>query len=92
VTGVSAHARTAVVVGGGVAGPVVAMALVKAGVEATVYEAHDSPADGVGGGLSIAPNGLDALDAIDAGDLVREIGRPLRGTVLRSWRAASWAS
>ena len=55
---------TALVIGGGIAGPVAAMALHQAGIEASVYEAHDSTADGVGGGLSIAPNGLDALGAI----------------------------
>ncbi|KXK58688.1 monooxygenase [Micromonospora rosaria] len=82
------HTRTALVIGGGVAGPVVATALRRAGVEATVYEAYDSAADGVGGGLSIAPNGQDALDAIGLGDVVREVGRPLAGTVLRSWKGA----
>nr|AEE65479.1 oxidoreductase [uncultured bacterium BAC AB649/1850] len=82
----TAPIRSALVIGGGVAGPVMAMALQKAGIAATVHEAYASTADGIGGGLSIAPNGLDALDAIGAGDRVRAIGRPLSGTVLRSWK------
>ena len=56
--------KTALVIGGGIAGPVAAMALQKAGIDAVVYEAYSSRADGAGGGLSLAPNGLDALDTI----------------------------
>ena len=36
-------ARTALVIGGGVAGPVLAMALHKAGITATVHEARTDP-------------------------------------------------
>jgi 2-polyprenyl-6-methoxyphenol hydroxylase-like FAD-dependent oxidoreductase len=50
------------------------MALRKAGIDATVYEAYESTADGVGGGLSIAPNGLNALAVLGADDAVRRIG------------------
>lgn len=77
--------RTALVVGGGIGGPVAAMALQQAGIEATVYEAYADDADGVGGALSIAPNGLDALDAIGLGDTVRGIGAPMSAIVLQSW-------
>lgn len=52
--------RHVIVIGGGIAGPVTAMALQKAGIEATVYEAYASAADGVGGMLGLAPNGFDA--------------------------------
>jgi len=45
----------AIIVGGGIAGPVAALALRKAGIEAAVYEAHGQTADGVGGILSLAP-------------------------------------
>ncbi len=60
--------RTAIVIGGGIAGAVAAMALQKAGIEATIYEAYDTPADGIGGLLTIAPNGLDALSITGAED------------------------
>lgn len=78
-------ARTALIIGGGIAGPVAAMALHRAGIEAAVYEAYDSTADGAGGGMTIAPNGQNALDAIGAGDLVRAIGTPVTAMGLRSW-------
>ncbi|MBM9506447.1 FAD-dependent oxidoreductase [Actinacidiphila acididurans] len=77
--------RTALVIGGGIAGPVVAMALRRAGIQATVFEAYDVTADGIGGGLSLAPNGVNALEAIGAADVVRAVGTPMKGTVLHTW-------
>jgi len=56
----------ALVVGGGIAGPVVGMALQRVGIESTVFEARQVPWDGVGSFLTVASNGLDALRAIDA--------------------------
>jgi FAD-dependent urate hydroxylase len=77
--------RTALVIGGGIAGPVTAMALCRAGIDARIREAYPGPADGVGGGLSIAPNGINALAAIGAGHVVRDLGEPMPGIVLESW-------
>jgi FAD-dependent urate hydroxylase len=79
------HTRTALVIGGGIAGPVAAIALRRAGIDATVYEAHEGAADGVGGGLSIAPNGLNALAIIGADDAVRRVGLPMTSMVFQSW-------
>jgi FAD-dependent urate hydroxylase len=64
----------AIVVGAGVAGPVAAMALQRAGIEATVYEAHPESAEGVGSFLTLQANGLDALRAVDAAGVVEELG------------------
>ncbi|HEX3779355.1 MAG TPA: NAD(P)/FAD-dependent oxidoreductase [Pseudonocardiaceae bacterium] len=77
--------RTALVIGGGVAGPVAAMALRKAGIEATVYEAYEGTADGVGGGLGLATNGLNALKIIGVDDAVRAAGVPVSAMVIESW-------
>jgi FAD-dependent urate hydroxylase len=79
------HIRKAIVIGGGIAGPVTAMALQKAGIEATVYEAYASTADGVGGMLGLAPNGFDALAAIDLDDPVRRVAEPVSAMVVHSW-------
>lgn len=57
------------------------MALQRAGIEAVVHEAYDTTADGVGGLLSTAPNGLRALESIGADRAVREAGVPLTGMV-----------
>lgn len=71
--------RTALVIGGGIAGPVVATALRKAGIDARVYEAYPGPSYGIGSGLALAPNGVAALDIIGAGDPVRDIAVPVTG-------------
>lgn len=81
----SSRTRTALIIGGGIAGPIAAIALQKAGIDATVHEAYHHTADGAGGGMSIAPNGLDALDAIGVGDPVRPLGRPMTGIVMQDW-------
>ena len=78
--------RSALVIGGGIAGPVAAMALQKAGIDAVVYEAYPSRAGDAGGGLTLAPNGLDALDVIGVGDLVRPVGMPTTGIVMQDWK------
>jgi len=66
----------ALVVGGGVAGPVAAMALQRAGVEATVHEMRPAAADDVGAWLGVQVNGLDALRAIGAEQAVLDVGFP----------------
>jgi FAD-dependent urate hydroxylase len=66
----------ALIIGGGIAGPTAAMALRKAGIDATVYEAHGPGAEHVGAGFNIATNGLDALAAIDALDATKGLGIP----------------
>ncbi|MFE0629343.1 FAD-dependent oxidoreductase [Streptomyces sp. NPDC058864] len=83
--------RSALVIGGGVAGPVTAMALQQAGVEATVFEAYDRPAEGVGGGMGLAPNGFQAFDAIGVGDAIRAVSTEMNGIVLRSWNGRKLA-
>ncbi|GAA0413407.1 FAD-dependent monooxygenase [Microbispora corallina] len=74
--------KTALVIGGGIAGPVTALALAKAGILATVYEAHGEPADGVGAMLSLAPNGLNALRIIGADKVAQDVGHPVPGVVM----------
>ncbi|MDQ3978348.1 MAG: FAD-dependent monooxygenase [Actinomycetota bacterium] len=76
--------RTALVIGGGIAGPASAMALQKAGIEATVYEAYPTPADGVGAFLTLASNGIDALRVLGADEPVLEAGFPTPRITLRS--------
>ncbi len=57
-------ARKALVIGGGIAGPAVAMFLRRAGIEATIYEAHEGPRDYEGLFLNVASNGLRVLQAL----------------------------
>jgi 2-polyprenyl-6-methoxyphenol hydroxylase-like FAD-dependent oxidoreductase len=76
--------RTALVIGGGIAGPATAMALQRAGIEPTVYESRPTGSDGVGVFLTLASNGIDALRVLgaDAGALAS--GFPTPRITLRS--------
>ncbi|WP_405494406.1 FAD-dependent monooxygenase [Nocardia sp. NBC_00511] len=76
--------ETALVIGGGIAGPVAALALRKAGITATVYEAYDSAATEAGAMLTVAPNGLAALEIIGADKLVQAAGHPLHSMVMET--------
>jgi 2-polyprenyl-6-methoxyphenol hydroxylase-like FAD-dependent oxidoreductase len=69
--------RSALVIGGGIAGPVAAAALHKAGIEARVYEAYPAESNGIGGKLALEANGLAALELVDAADAVRAVGSPI---------------
>jgi salicylate hydroxylase len=67
----------AVVVGGGVAGSASAIALARIGADVTVYEAYEDPAGPVGSYVSLAVNGLRALDALGCLPPVQAAGFPV---------------
>ncbi|WP_279581370.1 FAD-dependent oxidoreductase [Fodinicola feengrottensis] len=69
---------TALIIGGGIAGAVTAIALHKAGIGATVYEAYATPADEIGAFLTVGTNGIDALQAVDLDRSVAAAGVPAR--------------
>ncbi len=67
----------AVVVGGGVAGSASAIALARIGADVTVFEAYEDPAGPVGSYVSLAVNGLRALDALGCLPAVQAAGFPV---------------
>ncbi|MGV9665672.1 FAD-dependent oxidoreductase [Nocardia niigatensis] len=69
--------RSALVIGGGISGPVTATALRMSGIDVTVFEAYPGPAYGIGSNLALAPNGVAALDIVGAGDAVRAHAVPI---------------
>jgi 2-polyprenyl-6-methoxyphenol hydroxylase-like FAD-dependent oxidoreductase len=78
-------AQTALVIGGGIAGPVAATALAMAGIDANVYEARVSDpasANGIGGSLALEPNGLAALRIVGADDAVRTAAVPITRSIM----------
>jgi 2-polyprenyl-6-methoxyphenol hydroxylase-like FAD-dependent oxidoreductase len=78
-------AQTALVIGGGIAGPVAATALGMAGVDAAVYETRPADpvsANGIGGSLALEPNGLAALRIIGADDAVRAAAVPITRSMM----------
>jgi 2-polyprenyl-6-methoxyphenol hydroxylase-like FAD-dependent oxidoreductase len=71
--------RKALIIGAGIAGPTTAIFLKQAGFEAEVYEAWPY-ATGIGGGLQIAPNGMQVLSEMGlASELMR------RGSIAESF-------
>jgi 2-polyprenyl-6-methoxyphenol hydroxylase-like FAD-dependent oxidoreductase len=69
----------ALIIGGGIAGPVTAIFLQKAGIDAEVFEAWPY-STGIGGGLQIAPNGMLVLAEIGlASEMIR------RGSIAESF-------
>lgn len=76
--------KKAIVIGCGVGGPVMAMALQRAGIEPVVYEAQERSADDVGSFLNTASNGLDALRTLDADEQVLAAGFPTPRMVMWS--------
>jgi 2-polyprenyl-6-methoxyphenol hydroxylase-like FAD-dependent oxidoreductase len=61
------RSRKALIIGAGIAGPVTAILLKKAGIDAQVFEAWPY-STGHGGGLQIAPNGMHVLAEIGLAD------------------------
>jgi 2-polyprenyl-6-methoxyphenol hydroxylase-like FAD-dependent oxidoreductase len=72
--------RKALIIGGGIAGPVAALALRRAGIASTLYEAYATSAEGLGGMLMLAPNGIDALRIV--GVDASMLGQPIAGMVM----------
>ncbi|GIF51560.1 hypothetical protein Afe04nite_60990 [Asanoa ferruginea] len=75
----------AIVIGGGVAGTVSAIALRRQGAEVTLFEAHPDPGGEVGSFVSLAVNGLRGLAAIDCLERVQSRGMPIAR--MRMWSA-----
>lgn len=78
--------RSALIIGGGIAGSATAMALQKAGIDSVVYEAHPAGADGAGVFLTLGSNGIDALRVLGADEPALGAGFATPGITLRSGR------
>src|SRR5688572_33299516 len=62
------------IVGGGIAGPALGIALRRAGIDSVVYEASPAPRDTAGAFLNLAPNGLNVLHALGLPNLIADLG------------------
>ncbi|HEY8984377.1 MAG TPA: FAD-dependent monooxygenase [Streptomyces sp.] len=68
------NTRSAALIGCGIAGPVLALYLQKAGIEAVIYEGSPEPRDDAGAFLNLAPNGLAVLDTLGIRGDVEQYG------------------
>ncbi len=69
--------RKALIIGCGIAGPVVALFLQRAGIEAEIYEARAASTDYGGSFLNMACNGLDVLKPLRLDGPVSSQGSPI---------------
>ncbi len=74
------------IVGCGIAGPVLAMFLQRAGITPVVYEGRPEPKDEAGAFLNLAPNGLAVLDTLGIKGDIEGYGTPTTGIVFRNHR------
>src|SRR6266446_9328716 len=70
-------ARKALIIGCGIAGPVVALFLQRAGIEAEIYEARAESTDYGGSFLNMACNGLGVLKPLGLDEQVASQGSPI---------------
>ena len=66
--------KRALIIGGGIGGPAVALALQRIGVESTIYEARTQAEQNKGAFLTVANNGMNALRTLDAFEAVMARG------------------
>ena len=66
--------KKTIIIGCGIAGPTLALALQKCGIESTIYESRESPSDNKGLFLYLGPNGVNVLKTLEIEDKVREQG------------------
>lgn len=62
------------IIGGGIAGPALGIALRHVGIDSVVFEANSTPRDEGGAFLNLAPNGLNALRALGLAGLAEGLG------------------
>ncbi len=74
--------RKALIIGCGVAGPVVALFLHQAGIETEIYEARAMSTEYGGSFLNMACNGLDVLKTLGLEGLVSQEGSPIPRMIL----------
>lgn len=80
---------TAVIVGGSVAGLVLANSLSRQGIQCTILESKADPLSNAGAALTIVPNGSRILDQLDLLEDVEKVSAPfhLHQTWLESGRS-----
>ena len=68
--------QKALIIGCGIAGPVLAMFLKRPGIDAVIYEVRPDPRDEAGSFLGLAPNGRDVLDTLGTNDEIDALSVP----------------
>ncbi|TGK06747.1 FAD-dependent monooxygenase [Leptospira semungkisensis] len=72
------------IAGAGIAGPVLALFLKRAGYEVRLMESYPRPAEDIGGALQIAPNGMKVIRALGLVEELLKIGTPSDEMIFRN--------
>ena len=75
----------AIVIGAGIGGLSAAVALKKAGIDCTVFEAVKEIRP-VGAAISIWPNGVKCMQHLGMGDIIETYGGPMRFMAYKDYR------
>ena len=75
----------AIIIGGGIGGMALAVALRQQSIEAEVYEQADELRE-VGAGLVLWPNALKALDTLGLVPAIRAVSVPFRESEIKTWQ------
>ncbi|GCE06923.1 FAD-dependent oxidoreductase [Dictyobacter aurantiacus] len=75
------------IIGGGISGLAVALALHRTGQDVTVFERSQEIHE-VGAGLTIWPNAIRVLEQLGLGEVIPQIGMPAHYRTIRTWRGA----
>ena len=78
--------RKALIIGCGIAGPVLAVSLQRAGITPVIYEGRPEPGDEAGAFMNLAPNGSAVLDTLGIREEVLGGGFPTTSIVFHNHR------
>jgi 2-polyprenyl-6-methoxyphenol hydroxylase-like FAD-dependent oxidoreductase len=81
---VNTNTKKALIIGGGIAGPVAAMFFKRAGIDAEVYEARSEIDSYAGWFLNLAGNGIEVLRTLGVDGLVTAEGSPVPRMIISS--------
>ena len=84
----SSQTTSVAIVGGGIGGLAAGLALLRAGIDVTIYE-QAAELQEVGAGVQISPNGTRLLRAWGLEDAMRSLGTGTAGKEVRVWNTAS---
>jgi 2-polyprenyl-6-methoxyphenol hydroxylase-like FAD-dependent oxidoreductase len=79
------NAKTAIIIGGGIGGVSAAIALRRAGIDATVYERAPALQE-VGSAIPLWANALNALRKLGVVDSLGTLGKPVNTAKVSTWR------
>ena len=83
--------KKAIIIGCGIAGPTLAMALRKGGIESTIYESRESPVDHIGLFFYLGTNGVNILKTLGIEDKIRERGHSCKTSIFKNHNGKSIA-